>query len=123
MDATIIVALVTALAAIISPILTSVVQSIKDYTIKKLEMVYSEKIKAFNEFASSYGLVDKTDDNKRIFFASAAKATLYVDNKETREQIILLGKYIVDTSSDNPALSNSYLFRECINKIVQEELK
>lgn len=118
MDPTIIVALVTAIAAIIAPIVTSVVNAVKEYKLKKLELKYTKRINAFIEFADSMSKLSDHPDSNRQFYASAAKAAMFVKDKETQRRLLYLA---IISTVDKPNLQNVETeYNRCIKLIVEE---
>lgn len=121
MDTTVIVALITTIAAIISPIITALITSRKEYKVKKLEIVYQEKLKAFNEFADAYAKLTRDENKRREFHTAASKSALYIRDKNTRISVLRLGNFLCDDTFSPSSHQNE--FSDCIMKIVDTKLK
>lgn len=112
MDSTIIVATLTALSAIIAPLITTHINNKKEITLKQLDMFYKEKSEAYKVFltnAASYveEFIINEDDcpSKSKYFQSFQNAYLVSDD-DTRNKLEKLDKYFYGPSMQENVLKN-----------------
>lgn len=86
MTAAIIVALITALAAIIAPIITQLLARNGAYKLKELELFFLEKVKVYNEFINLSSTFPQNGSTEEAFKLVAAinRATLFSSEKTSR---------------------------------------
>lgn len=97
-NVTVIVALITAITAMVSPIITSIVTSKAAYKLKTAELFYTSKVKAFNHFietAASFRFNNSTTDDILQLQNASLQAMLFSSN-ETRTQLAIYGKTLMD---------------------------
>lgn len=98
-DITVIVSLITALAAIFSPLLTAIVQRKFDLELKKIELIYSEKFQCYKNYAEKFGAllenpyVDACQD-----FISASYQAMLLSNHESKVEIAFLLELLKDNN-------------------------
>lgn len=117
---TVLTALLTAVAAIIAPVISNIVSCIKEYRVKKMEIVYTQKLKLITEFTNSYEHVSRESNHKLAAKAQGAASALAAicKNKETRDKLIELSDYL--EISQSRSVNTSDLFNECIKLIAKE---
>lgn len=100
MEPTIVVALVTAIAAIVAPLITSIVHSRKDYKIKKLEIQYEKKINAFANLTERYKSLTYDFPHTPYaaeFQAAAMQCAVLSKKRALQVKLIELGKLVMDS--------------------------
>lgn len=82
-DATVIAAVVAAISAIVAPVVTTAINNRHQYKMRKLEIIYSEKLTAIREYTESCSnyLVDKTLDAQAAYYKSYGRIFLYTNKK------------------------------------------
>lgn len=117
---TVLAALLTAVAAIIAPVISNIVSCIKEYRVKKMEIVYTQKLKLITEFTNSYENVSRDSNHKLAAKAQGTASALAAicKNKETRDKLIELSDYL--EISQSRSVNTSDLFNECIKLIAKE---
>lgn len=118
---TVIAALFAAIAAIIAPLITSVIQSIKEYKIKRLELSYTEKIKAVQKLTENYNTVLYDDANywqSANFQKSALDLAVLCNSVETRNLIINLSETIMHDKKRTD--KSDKIYNKCIKKLYEE---
>ena len=97
----IIIAVIPALAAVLSPFITSIFKARTSLKLKRLECIYDTKLKVFQDFAKHFGNInDKcTSEDFTLFFSSAYQAML-ICSDTTRPHILKLVTYMKDNIFD-----------------------
>lgn len=113
--------LIAAVAAIIAPLLTTIIQSIRDYRLKKLELVYSKKLQAIKDFTDAYDAMGK-EKNHLVAAPAMSNASLLATlckNEDAKDALIDLSEAL----NNDPGKSeeNNKLYIRCV-KLVNEEM-
>lgn len=93
MDITVIVALITALAAIVSPTVTAMVQRKSAFELKKIELIYAEKSICYKNYAEKFGALNENQfvDACNEFLSASYQAMLLCDHNSKIEIAALIG--------------------------------
>lgn len=112
MNSTIIVALLTALAAVLSPLITAVINNNKEIKIKRLDLFYTEKSKAYHDFSvcsavyiEEYIIDEDNCPSKNKFVESFNNAYLVADDS-TRKAMIALRNYFYGNEMREDTIRN-----------------
>lgn len=108
-DITVIVALITTLAAIIAPLITAIINHVSAYRLKTLELFFVEKVKAYHEYMdiASCFPINPTPDDMHKLFSTLNKAALY-SSKDTVQQLNCYAYFLLDTDhSDKNAIAEA----------------
>lgn len=102
MDLTLIIAIITALAAIIAPVITALITQRGAYKAKAAEMFFTAKVDAFlgflslaAEYAEPAGMPSK---EKSYALQSASAHALLFATPDTQEKIAIYGKLLLQNS-------------------------
>lgn len=108
MNVTVITALLAAIAAIIAPVITSLIDNNYQIKIKIMNKYIDDKIQAFSEFLSAFEKLEtefKSEhfknkeclDNAKHFYASAAKLAAYTENSDLSNELYLCAEAALRT--------------------------
>lgn len=128
---TAIAAFVTAIAALIAPIITARINNEKEIQLKRIDMFETRKINLYTDFCIAYGAVrrpgsgvsprsNNTFEQIQGFESAAYAAALSCENEPTRESIYKLVQ-LIDTQWHTSAQSEE-LFQACL-KGLSDEIK
>lgn len=116
---TIIVSIITAFAAIVAPLITSLIQSRKDVRIAKLNSSFNERLAVIRRFSNFY--LECSDIQKTGYISSFySEAMILVPlcyNKKTRKMILKLANNVVKEGR-NTTLDS--LFQKCMERLSKE---
>jgi hypothetical protein len=89
---TVTVALITAFAAIIAPLITSVINAIIQYKLKRLDLMYPKKVEVLKKFIEAY---TSLNTNLDLIFTielerEALNLAVLCKNKKTRKELFNL---------------------------------
>lgn len=103
-----ILALGTAIAAVVAPYLTSKDNNKHQRMMKKMDLIYAEKYKAYSNFCSAYAVASSnpTPENIATFKASANQAYLLNANSTFRYAALSCANHI---ASSDPKAEESFL--------------
>ena len=109
MDITLIVALITALAAIIAPVLTALITQHGEYRLKSLELFFNAKSKAYLELLDATSNFPKFPEESKIIelYALLNRAFL-LSTENTRSKLSLYVKLLIESSADSELLTLAY---------------
>ena len=111
MDITVIFALITALAAIVAPVVTAYIQRKSALELKKIEIIYSQKLSAYRTFADKSGKLFLSNLRNQFeeIKSAAYNASLFADQKTAKllHSIAIEVTYAYDKDFDlSPVLAN-----------------
>lgn len=100
MNIELILALGTAIAAVVSPYLTSKDNNRHQRMMKKMDLIYAEKYKAYSNFCSAYAVAtsNPTQENIAAFKASANQAYLLNTDSTFRSSALSCANHIAASS-------------------------
>lgn len=124
-DFTVIASLVTAIAAIVAPTITTLINRVADVRLKKLEVFQNSKRKAYNDFAESFSLlhhltVIEGEEPIRKILAATYQAMVY-SKPQTRSLLKEFSKSIEKgywNSDEFEALHNQFF--SCVDAMKAE---
>lgn len=126
MIASIILSTIAAVAAILAPLLTAIINNRYLFRLKKLETFYDHKFSIYKKFFEAYGNVQNfvTPKDNHDFFSALYEVCL-ICNFETRSKLFELKKFFI--SSNGVATPESdKIFEECcdlLNKELTDEIQ
>ena len=87
---TVIAALTTAVAAILAPLITSIITSIKEYRIEKLRLLYHSQIETLHDFTKVYYALphNPTWEHKQRLQTSAANIAALCREKALKKMVL-----------------------------------
>lgn len=120
-DITIIVALITAIAAILAPLITSVINQIGAHRLRALELFFEEKTKVYKQFLETTAQfpVFPTEDDVSKLNCALNLATLY-SSRETGKAMSIYVHHLVNSKTQTTDVGDAYL---AVYHAMQNELK
>lgn len=113
-NVTVIVALIAALAAIVSPLISADIQRKSALEIKQLDIIYKDKAETYKAFSAAFGKL-----NQNIFldpqndFVSISYQAMLFSNATCREEILnLIG--LIDSGKEYSDNDLKNQFAECV---------
>lgn len=110
-DITIIVALITAFAAIIAPLITAIINHVSAYRLRTLELFFIEKSKAYHQYMNitSHFPINPTPEDIHTLYSALNQAVLY-SSKDTAQVLNRYVYFLLDTyHSDNGVIAEMHL--------------
>ena len=117
---TVIASLITAIAAIVAPIITSAIQSHKEYKLKKLELSYTQKVEAIKAFTSAFESVYNEINaiHASHFQKECLNLSVLCTNSDTRNSLLELSKMIMEDKKRTDRVRKQY--NKCVKKLFEE---
>lgn len=111
MNVTVIVALITALAAIVAPVITQIIAQRGAYRLKSLELFFTEKVKVYREYlevTSQFSPEPKMEDLMKL--NNALNQALMYSSKDTGRKLTNYVYLLKNTKSpDYDAIADAHL--------------
>ena len=125
---TAIAALLAAMTAIIAPIVTTFLNNRHNLRIKRIELIYENKLKSYSEFAHHCGQIyyDDVMDKYHAFLSSAYKASVLCDAPtriNIHKLIDILNKGKQDKSDYEHQTSINNQYQICISALNEDLLQ
>lgn len=121
-DVTLIVALITAIAAILAPLATAIINRVSEYRLRTLELFFNEKAQAYKQYLDITSRFPPNPSSNDLQELNSAmnQATLY-SSEDTSKMMALYVHYLMDTKNpDYDAIAKSHL---AVCEAMQAELK
>lgn len=121
---TVLISLLTALAAIIAPVLTAYINRKADISIKKMELIDSKKQDAYISFAKSgaplLGSNNSLTDKQKLEFQENATSISIYCSEETVSRLRALVKSVAEYEKMKNILSIDDDFFNCLCEVKKE---
>ena len=95
MIASIILSSIAAVAAILAPVLTAIINNRHNLLIKRLEFSYTQKYEVYKRFSETYGKIQYWNYMEPQLFFSALYETMLLVNNEIRKELLKLNTQVL----------------------------
>lgn len=119
-DFTVLSSYITALAAIIAPTITTLIISVKDYKISKMNHTIEERLKLCESFSDSYSKCQYGNDKEGFalaFYKSSFKLAAVCKRRSVRRSLFSLANIVLQ---DGASKSTDKLYERCIRLLSKE---
>ena len=121
MDATIIVALVAAIAAVIAPIFTAFFNNRKELKLKRIDILQKSKIEVYQSFCATYGALADSDSREemRKFMGIAYMVAITLEDDKEQYKLFNLASTVESVGKGS---TTDAAFLECM-RILSNAMK
>lgn len=114
MIASIIMSSIAAVAAILAPLLTAIINNRHSLRFKKIEIFYDHKFAIYKNFFEAYGKLQNyvTQKDNNDFYASLYEVCLICE-PETRKRLFVLKNCFLNSKSSVATPETDKIFEEC----------
>lgn len=120
MIASIILSSIAAVAAILAPVLTAIINNRHNLLIKRLEFSYTQKYEVYKRFSETYGKIQYRNYMEPQLFFSALYETMLLVNNEIRKELLKLNTQVL--ANDCYATKNTEPQFEICCQLLHEDL-